>query len=321
MAIAPGRDRVRGWLYCSSSWLIPALFTELCARFLGDAPPVAGNKLMYGAGQLKVMIVGGPNSREDYHIEEGEELFLMLRGDMQLDVIERGAKRSIVIREGEMLLLPGRVPHSPQRRAGTVGLVLERERLPAELDGLRWHVPGEEGRTVLYQEWFHCTDLGVQLKPVIDRFFASDAYASKVPPEGLDSSDKIELNSDVTVMDPVSLRGWAAAACAESGGAATMRTPTGSPEFTVEASTGGRNRWSEGVAVAGEEVFVMAMEGDVVVRMQAAGDAAKERAVTVPSGSVMLVDLPAGAGKVAIDWAEAGLGLVMTNSTVIPSAE
>ena len=34
-------------------------------------PPVM-NKLMYGAGQLKVMYVGGPNIRSDYHLEEGE---------------------------------------------------------------------------------------------------------------------------------------------------------------------------------------------------------------------------------------------------------
>ena len=40
------------------------------------APPV-GNKMMFGAGQLKVMIVGGPNIRKDFHIEEGEEFFYM----------------------------------------------------------------------------------------------------------------------------------------------------------------------------------------------------------------------------------------------------
>ena len=28
----------------------------------------------YGAGQLKVMFIGGPNQRKDYHIEEGEEV-------------------------------------------------------------------------------------------------------------------------------------------------------------------------------------------------------------------------------------------------------
>jgi len=59
------------------------------------------------------MVVGGPNSREDYHIEEGEELFLMLKGSMVLDVIEIGKKRSIEIKEGEYFLLPGGVPHSP----------------------------------------------------------------------------------------------------------------------------------------------------------------------------------------------------------------
>ena len=35
-------------------------------------PPVC-NKLMYN-GQLKVMFIGGPNVRKDYHMEEGEEV-------------------------------------------------------------------------------------------------------------------------------------------------------------------------------------------------------------------------------------------------------
>ena len=35
-------------------------------------PPVC-NKLMYGR-QLKVMFIGGPNVRKDYHMEEGEEV-------------------------------------------------------------------------------------------------------------------------------------------------------------------------------------------------------------------------------------------------------
>ena len=74
----------------------------------------AGNKLMHGAGQTKVMVVGGPNTRKDYHIEEGEEFFYMLKGDMQLNIIERGVHKHIPIREGEMFMLPARIPHSPQ---------------------------------------------------------------------------------------------------------------------------------------------------------------------------------------------------------------
>lgn len=37
----------------------------------------------------------------------------------------------------QMFLLPARIPHSPQRYANTVGLVIERERLKTEIDGLR----------------------------------------------------------------------------------------------------------------------------------------------------------------------------------------
>ena len=34
-------------------------------------------------------------------------------------------------------MLPSRIPHSPQRSADTVGLVIERKRMPHETDGLR----------------------------------------------------------------------------------------------------------------------------------------------------------------------------------------
>lgn len=37
-----------------------------------------------------------------------------------------------------MFLLPARIPHSPQRQANTVGLVVERRRLENELDCLRF---------------------------------------------------------------------------------------------------------------------------------------------------------------------------------------
>jgi 3-hydroxyanthranilate 3,4-dioxygenase len=75
-------------------------------------PPVC-NKLMHNS-QLIVMFVGGPNQREDYHIEEGEELFYQVKGDMCLKIIENNQHKDIVIKEGEMFLLPARIPHSPQ---------------------------------------------------------------------------------------------------------------------------------------------------------------------------------------------------------------
>lgn len=85
-------------------------------------PPVC-NKLMYGAGQLKVMFVGGPNVRKDYHIDEGEEFFYMVKGDMNLRIIEKGKPKDVIIKEGEVFVLPSRIQHSPQRKENTVGLV------------------------------------------------------------------------------------------------------------------------------------------------------------------------------------------------------
>jgi len=143
-------------------------------------PPVC-NKLMYG-GELKIMAVGGPNVRSDYHLEEGEELFYQIKGDMVLKIIEKNHPKDVVIKEGEIFLLPPRIPHSPQRKADTIGLVVERERRETEIDGMRWFVTGTA--QVLYEEYFHCTDLVVQLPPVIRRFQASPMYVTGIPDPG-----------------------------------------------------------------------------------------------------------------------------------------
>lgn len=144
------------------------------------------------------MIVGGPNNRKDFHLEEGEELFIQLQGKVDLDILERGKIRRIPIEEGEVFLLPARVPHSPQRYAESIGLVFERRRRPGEMDGLIWYQPNQPGQ-VLYEEYFHCTDLGTQLKPIIERFFASEEHRTNiprsstlVPPVAIDSSIAID---------------------------------------------------------------------------------------------------------------------------------
>jgi 3-hydroxyanthranilate 3,4-dioxygenase len=131
-------------------------------------PPV-GNQQIWEDREFMVTVVGGPNARTDYHINEGEEFFYQLEGDMVLKVIEDGQHRDLPIREGEILLLPGNVPHSPQRPAGTVGLVIERKRLPHENDGFVWFCAkcGEK----LYEEFLHVTNIVTQLKPVFDGFF------------------------------------------------------------------------------------------------------------------------------------------------------
>ena len=138
-------------------------------------PPV-GNKLVFHDTEFIIMVVGGPNARKDFHVDPAEEFFYQLEGDMVLRVVEHGAVREVPIRAGDILLLPPGTPHSPQRTAGSVGLVIERQRRPGELDGLQWYC--DHCGNLLYEEFFALTDIETQLPPVFARFYASEALRS-----------------------------------------------------------------------------------------------------------------------------------------------
>ena len=127
---------------------------------------------------------------------------------MCLKVIEDDRHKDVVIKEGEAFLLPPKVPHSPQREANTVGLVIERERLLHELDGLRYYV-GNSSTEVLYERWFYCRDLGSQLKPIIEEFFSSQEYKTGKPGNNsfLESAP-FEADKKTRVMKPVNAGDW-----------------------------------------------------------------------------------------------------------------
>lgn len=133
-------------------------------------PPV-GNITVYQDTEFIVMVVGGPNSRKDYHFNEGEEFFYQLEGNITVKIIEDGKQRDIHINEGDIFLLPPRTPHSPQRAANTVGLVMERKRHDHELDGFMWFC--ESCSSKLYEEFLPVKDIVKQLPPVFDRFYSS----------------------------------------------------------------------------------------------------------------------------------------------------
>ena len=133
-------------------------------------PPV-GNKLLFQDGELIVMAVGGPNARKDFHHDPGEELFYQIEGTMVLRVVEDGRPTDIPIHPGEIFLLPAAVPHSPQRPANSVGIVVERRRGPDELDGFSWYCDQCGNR--LYMERVSVTNLETQLPAIFARFYAS----------------------------------------------------------------------------------------------------------------------------------------------------
>lgn len=138
-------------------------------------PPV-GNAMVWKDGEFLVMIVGGPNRRKDFHVEEGEEFFYQVEGDITVRILEDGEFEDIPIREGEIFLLPARVPHSPQRPPNTVGMVIERVRKPGELDHLRWYC--ENCGEVLHDAAFRLENLATQLKPIIENFYADESLRS-----------------------------------------------------------------------------------------------------------------------------------------------
>lgn len=136
-------------------------------------PPV-GNQVVYEDTEFIIMVVGGPNTRSDFHIDPAEEFFYMLEGDMVLRVREDGQLKDVEIKEGEIFLLPAMVPHSPQRKANTVGLVVERRRNKGEIDGFAWYC--EDCGETLYEEQLELTDIVKELPPIFDRFYADDAH-------------------------------------------------------------------------------------------------------------------------------------------------
>lgn len=134
-------------------------------------PPV-GNKVVWKDREFIVMTVGGPNARTDFHVNMSEEFFYQLEGNMTLKVItDEGKFHDIAIREGDIYLLPANTPHSPQREAGSVGLVIERRRRDNETDGLQWYC--EKCNEKLYEEFFKLENIETQFPDVFERYYNS----------------------------------------------------------------------------------------------------------------------------------------------------
>ena len=133
-------------------------------------PPV-GNKLLFEDSNFIIMAVGGPNSRKDFHHDPSEEFFYQVRGNMLLKTLQDGRPTDVPIGEGEVYLLPAEVPHSPQRPAGSVGIVVERRRSPEELDGFSWYCENCGNR--LYLTRVAVRNIESQLPEIFAGFFSS----------------------------------------------------------------------------------------------------------------------------------------------------
>ena len=130
-------------------------------------PPV-NNKEIYPGGDFICMVIGSPNERVDYHYNETPEFFYQVQGDINLKVVDNGEFKDIIIKEGEIYLLPAKVPHSPQRPAGTIGLVIEQKRKETDTDGFQWYC--SNCGNMLHEEYFQLVNIEKQLPETFAKF-------------------------------------------------------------------------------------------------------------------------------------------------------
>jgi 3-hydroxyanthranilate 3,4-dioxygenase len=135
-------------------------------------PPVGNKQVFTDNKDFIVMVVGGPNNRKDFHLNQGEEFFYQLEGEMTLKIVEDGSIVNLPMSAGDIYLLPPNVPHSPQRKAGSVGLVVERYRADKEEDGFVWYC--ENCGNNLFEVHFELTDIVTQLPKVMEQFYSSE---------------------------------------------------------------------------------------------------------------------------------------------------
>lgn len=155
-------------------WTSPFSLQGWIDEHRANLQPPVGAEIVYPESNFVIMVVGGPNRRTDYHINETEEFFYQLRGDMCLKVVRDGEFVDVPIREGEIFLLPANVPHSPQRPADTVGLVVELRRTVDSIDRMRWYCAA--CRAVVREETLYVgrsedpLNLGKALKPYLEQY-------------------------------------------------------------------------------------------------------------------------------------------------------
>lgn len=131
-----------------------------------------GTSVLWKDSEFFAFAAGG-NARNDFHINPGEEVFIQLKGDIQVDYIDgEGRRQPNVIREGSVMLMPPLVPHAPRRPKGSWGFVVERRRAPDELDAWAWFCENCDNK--LREFRMHIDNMDAQFNDVLNEFNASE---------------------------------------------------------------------------------------------------------------------------------------------------
>lgn len=135
-------------------------------------PPVGNKNLYIASGDYIVMVVAGPNARKDYHYNETEELFYQLEGSIKVIIQEEGSRKEMILNAGDMYLHPAKIPHSPVREEGSIGLVIERKRAGQGFtDGLLWYC--DNCNEKLHDVYFELHNIEKDFLPHFEYFYNS----------------------------------------------------------------------------------------------------------------------------------------------------
>lgn len=133
-------------------------------------PPV-NNQQIWKNSDFMITVVGGPNERTDFHDDPLEEFFYQIKGNASLLIWDRGQYERVRINEGEVFLMAPHVIHSPQRpEAGSLGLVIERERPQGQLDALQWSCAA--CGSLIWRAEMQLQSIVDDLPPVYEQFYA-----------------------------------------------------------------------------------------------------------------------------------------------------
>tara|TARA_R110000787_G_scaffold48165_1_gene116285 strand:+ start:762 stop:1301 length:540 start_codon:yes stop_codon:yes gene_type:complete len=143
-------------------------------KYRDQLKPPVGNKLLFEEDGMIAQIIGGPNTRVDFHDDPVQEFFYQLRGDMILKVVDRGRIENVRIDEGDVFMLPPHMRHSPQRPLpGSIGLVVESPRMAGMLDGFEWYC--FDCMSCIHRVEVPVHNIVDDLPPLYDAFYADAA--------------------------------------------------------------------------------------------------------------------------------------------------
>jgi len=135
-------------------------------------PPVS-NRYVYDGRDFFVMVIMGPNARNDFHQVDSEEFFYQLKGDIKVRIREGDRIVDHLVREGETFFIPANVVHAPVRPPNTLGMVVERRRPAGEREHVIFYC--DKCEALVEDIDFDCADIVEAFSQAMLDFWKDDA--------------------------------------------------------------------------------------------------------------------------------------------------